>query len=198
MFQIAHGVTIPFPEKIKEEFQVFEKSILLNLSFEKLEALVVEFFEQLEEPLLFVLELPLTQQEEAGLRKDDTCPFHKKVCYLYEQSKEQVRVIMHRHGALLLNDGLSQFAIYSHVTKDGIYIQKYKVISIFSDMPEEYIELLKKYGLTQTDKLLTVWDTFSYETPGRAEKVELNGTDIFGVYDELEKAGMYVAKIVPD
>ena len=198
MFQTASGVVVPYPEKIREEFQLFEKSILINLSFEKLEALVNEFYGQLTEPLYFVLELPLTQQEEAKLRKDDTNPFHKKVCYLDGQSKEQVRAIMHKYGALLLNDGLSQFAIYSHVTKDGIYIEKYKVVSIFSNKPEEYIELLKKYGLTQTDKLFTVWDTFSHETPGIAERIELNGISIYEVYEELEKAGMYVAKIVPD
>lgn len=37
MFQTAPGVTIPFPEKIQEQFQVYEgQSIQANISFEKL------------------------------------------------------------------------------------------------------------------------------------------------------------------
>lgn len=31
MFQTASGVTIPFPEEMKEEFQVFEHCIRFNL-----------------------------------------------------------------------------------------------------------------------------------------------------------------------
>jgi len=197
MFQTASGVTIPFPEKIKEEFQVYENSILLNLSFEKLEALVNEFCGLLSEPLYFVLEIPLSQQEESELRKDDTHPFHKKVCFLGGQSKDQIKAILREYGALLLNDGMSQFAVYSHAARDGIYVQKYKVVSIYNDRPTGYIEFLKRYGLAQTDKLLTVWDTFSHETPGEARKVEIDGNSIFDVYAELIKAGMHVAKIVP-
>ncbi|MCL2857467.1 MAG: hypothetical protein FWE19_07115 [Oscillospiraceae bacterium] len=64
MFRIASGVTIPFPERIKEEFQVLEKSITLNLSFEKIQSFVNQFINQLLEPLFFVFELPLSEQEE--------------------------------------------------------------------------------------------------------------------------------------
>ena len=195
MFQTASGVTIPFPEKIREEFQVFDNSILLNMSFEKITSFVDEFINQLSEPLFFVLELPLSEQEEIELRKDDTYPFHKKICYLDEQSKLQIKEILSNYGELLLNDGISQFAIYSHSSRDGIYIQKYKIISIFSRTPENYIEILEKSSIHQTDNLLTVWDTFSHDAPGEARRVEVNGVDIFSLYDELVKLGMYVATI---
>lgn len=68
MFQTASGVTIPFPERIKEEFQVFEKSISFNLSFEKIKPLVDEFIDQLIEPLFFVLEIPLSLDKNYLLR----------------------------------------------------------------------------------------------------------------------------------
>jgi len=198
MFQTASGVSIPFPKKIQEQFEVFEKSLLFNLSFEKFKPLIAEFLEQLSEPLFFVLELPLSQDEEAELRKSNFDPFHKKVCYLDGQSKWQIKAILVAYGDLLLNDGMSQFAIASHETKDEIYIQKYKVTSIFSNHPERYVDFLKKYGLTQTEKLLTPWDTFSRETPGEVWKIEMNGMDGFDVYDALTKEGLYVAKIVED
>jgi len=198
MFQTASGVTIPFPEKIKEEFQVYERRILFNLSFEKMESLVEEFISHLSEPLFFVLEMPLSQQEESALRKDVFHPFHKKICYLDGQSKDQIKAIFYMYGDLLFNDGFARFAVYSHAAKDGIYIQKYKVISIYSDRPEKYLKFLKSYGLVQTDNLLTIWDTFSHEAPGEVQKIEINGMDIFNVYDAFVKMGMYVAKIVED
>ena len=198
MFQTASGVIIPFPERIKENFQVFENRILFNLSFEKLKSVIEDFLNKLSEPLFFVLEIPLSRQEESELRKDDTHPFHKKICYLDGQSKDQVRDIFNEYGTLLLNDGISQFAVYSHVAKDGIYIQKYKIATIYSSKPAEYIELLKSYGLVQTDNLITAWDTFSHEAPGRAQCIEIDGINIFDVYDNLVKKGMYIASIAED
>lgn len=198
MFQTASGVTVPFPTMIKEEFQVYESSILFNLSFEKLKSLIEEFINHLSEPLFFVLEIPLSQQEELELQKGDFHPLHKKICYLDGQSREQIKAIFHIYGDLLLNDGISQFAIYSQIARDGIYIQKYKVVSIYSDNPEKYFEFLASYRLARTNDLLTVWDTFSYESPGEVRKIEINGMDIFDVHDELVKIGLCVAEIVED
>ena len=97
-----------------------------------------------------------------------------------------------------MNDGSSQFAIYSHTTNDGVYVQKYKIASIYSRTPANYIEFLKRYGLTRTDNLLTVWDTFSQESPGETRRIEIGKIDIYNVCDELVKKGMYVAKVVED
>ncbi|MCL2562540.1 MAG: hypothetical protein FWE08_00675 [Oscillospiraceae bacterium] len=196
MFQTASGVYIPFPERIKEEFEVFENRILFNLSFEKMKPVMGAFLEQLTEPLFFVLELPLMQQEEEELRKSESDPFHKKVCYLDGQTKDQIKDILVKYGDLLLHDGMSQFALASHVTGDEIYIQKYKIITIYSKNPTAYITFLEKHGLVQTDNLLTVWNTFTRDTPGSTRRIELDGIDAFDVYDELVKLGMYDAKIV--
>jgi len=196
MFQTASGVMVPFPERIKEEFQIIDSSILFNISFEKLRSLIYKFVEQLSEPLFFVLEIPLSEKEESELRENTSCPFHKKVCYLDGQSKEQIMEIFALYGELLLNDGISQFAIYSHATKDGIYIQKYKIASIFSHEPTKYIELLESFNLAQTKNIVTVWDNFSSETPGQVQRIEIDGINIFDVYDELVKKGMYIAKVV--
>lgn len=196
MFETAAGVSIPFPEHIKEEYQIFKHSVRLNLSFEKIKPMLLEFVEQLEEPLFFVLQLPLTQQEEAELRKNGNDLLHQKVCYLDGQSKSQIMEIISNYGELLLNDGISQFAVASHATKDDFFIQKYKLIDIFSNPPSKYVELIKKYGVTETTNLLTVWDTFSHETPGEARRIEMDGKNISDVYDELVKLGLYDAKII--
>ena len=111
---------------------------------------------------------------------------------------EKIKAILDKYGELLLNDGGAQFAIASHSIKDEIYIQKYKIVSIFSETPEIYVEFLNRYGVTQTDNLITAWNTFTRETPGEVRRIEVNGMNFYDVYDELVKSGMYVAKIVED
>ena len=52
MFQTAPGVTIPFPEKIQEQFQVYEGQLIrANISFEKLRPILTEFYQSLPEPV---------------------------------------------------------------------------------------------------------------------------------------------------
>ena len=155
MFQTAPGVTIPFPEKIQEQFQVYEgQSIRANISFEKLKSLLTEFYQSLPEPLFFVLQLPLSIQEERQLGHDKI--LHQEVCYLDGQTRDQMDSILNTYGQILLEDGMSQFAIASHVNHEEIFIQKYKLTDLYSPSPRRFIPLLQRYGLTETDHLYTV------------------------------------------
>ena len=144
MFQTAPGVTIPFPEKIQEQFQVYEgQSIQADISFEKLK---------------FLLQLPLSIQEERQLGYDKI--LHQEVCYLDGQTRNQIDSILNSYGEILLEDGISQFAIASHVNHEEIFIQKYKLTDVYSLSPRHFIPPLHRYGSTETDHLFTVWDTF--------------------------------------
>lgn len=195
MFQTAPGVTIPFPDKIQEQFQVYEgKSIYANISFEKLKPILTEFYHNLPEPLFFVLQLPLSIHEERKLKDSNT--FHQEVCYLDGQTKSQIDDIIEKYGQILLEDGMSQFAVASHVNNEEIFIQKYKLTAFYSSSPRRFIPFLQRYGLTETDNLITVWNTFSQETPGECRRVSINGFDVYDVAEQLKKHGMYRAKII--
>ena len=196
MFKTAKGISIPFPEMMREEYQVHPFSVRLNLSFEKIESMLLDFIMELKEPLFLVLEMPLNLSEEEQLRKESTDPFHKKTCYLDGQSKQQIIDIIEQFGNILLNDGISAFAVASHAVKEELYIQKYKVIDIFCDPPRKYVPLLEKYNLTETSQLTTVWDTFSQDHPGESRCIKIDGKDIYDVYQSLVERGMYVAKPV--
>ena len=198
MFQTASGVTIPFPDKILEGYQVTDNGFLINLSFKKLRSFVDDFIDGLVEPLRFVLEIPLKKDEEDELRKSNTDPFHKKICSLDWQSKAQIVDLMNNYGELLLNDGMSNFAIYSREPNDGIFVQKYKIISIFSQNPAKFIDFLDKYDLCETERLVTVWETFTHETPGETRAVTIDGIGIYNLYDKLVKLGMYIVKVAED
>lgn len=195
MFQTAPGVTIPFPEKIQEQFQVYEgQSIQANISFEKLKFLLTEFYQSLPEPLFFVLQLPLSIQEERQLGYDKI--LHQEVCYLDGQTRNQIDSILNSYGEILLEDGISQFAIASHVNHEEIFIQKYKLTDLYSLSPRHFIPLLQRYGITETDYLFTVWDTFSQETPGECRRISMKGLDVYDIAERLKEQGMYRAKII--
>ncbi|MGI6162176.1 MAG: hypothetical protein ACOYJD_09130, partial [Christensenellales bacterium] len=146
LFKTAPGVTIPFPEKILETYEVFEgKGIRANVSYEKLADLVKDFYTLLPEPLFLVMHLPLTMHEESEMGIKGK--LHEKVLYLDGQTQDEINAIMDSYGSLLLGDGMSQFAIASHKNNDEIFIQEYKAVDIESKAPEKYIHLLTKYGL---------------------------------------------------
>ena len=195
MFQTASGVTIPSPEKIQEQFQAYEEQcVRANISFEKLNPMLTEFYHSLPEPLFFVLQLPLSIHEERKMGDSNT--FHQEVCYLDGQTKSQIDDIMEKYGQILLEDGMSQFAVASHVNNEEMFIQKYKLTAFYSSFPRRFIPFLKRYGLTETDNLITVWNTFSQETPGECRRVSINGFDVYDVAEQLKKQGMYRAKII--
>ena len=188
-------MTIPFPEKIQEQFQVYEgQSIQANISFEKLKFLLTEFYQSLPEPLFFVLQLPLSIQEERQLGYDKIS--HQEVCYLDGQTRNQIDSILNSYGEILLEDGISQFAIASHVNHEEIFIQKYKLTDLYSLSPRHFIPLLQRYGITETDHLFTVWDTFSQETPGECRRISMKGLDVYDIAERLKEQGMYRAKII--
>lgn len=198
MFHTAEGVKIPFPDAIKQEYQVHDEAILANISFENLKPLIEEFYKSIDEPMFLALHVPLSQDDEDKFRKDGYTEFHEEIFYLNGCTRAQIDSLFKTYGEILLNDGMSKFAIASHQTKDEIFIQKYKIVTIYGQNRLNFISLLEKYGLTKTDDLKTVWNTFSEQNPGECTRITKNGKDIFSIVDELKQYGLYSAKVVED
>ncbi len=198
MFNTAPGVEIPFPEKIEEGFKRYDYGFSCNISFEKLEPLFNEFCDKLEEPLHMALHVPLSSYEEAKLQnKENVEPVpHDKVMYLKGFSKDRLDLIMQAYGGILMRDGMSQLAVVSSVSKDEIFIRKYKIVAIRSKEPDKYIPLLNKYGIEEKESLITVWDTISPEHPGKRRRISVKGKDIYHVVRMLEKQGLSAGEII--
>ena len=178
MFQTAAGVTIPYPEKLSEQYVQDGNTITLNLSFEKLADFVHSFYAELDEPLFLAIH-PDAESDE--------------VWYLDGMTKKQLTMILDGYGELLYQDGLSAFAIGSLRTEEELFVQKYKVLSIYSETVQRFEKLLARYDVTRTTKLITAWDTFSEAHPGSAERLEIAGQTIPDMIKELQKIGMYKA-----
>ena len=143
MFQTAAGVTIPYPEKLSEQYVQDGNTITLNLSFEKLADFVHSFYAELDEPLFLAVH-PDAESDEVW-------------------------------------------------TEEELFVQKYKVLSIYSETVQRFEKLLTRYDVTRTTKLITAWDTFSEAHPGSAERLEIAGQTIPDMIKELQKIGMYKA-----
>ena len=138
MFQTAAGVTVPFPEKLSEQYELDGNTITANLSFEKLSDFVHSFYAELDEPLFLAIH-PDAESDE--------------VWYLDGMTKKQLTMILDGYGELLYQDGLSAFAIGSLTTEEELFVQKYKVLSIYSETAKRFVPLLKKYGMEPTGHL---------------------------------------------
>ena len=58
MFQTAAGVTVPYPEKLNEQYLRDGNTITANLSFEKLSDFIHAFYAELDEPLFLAVRHP--------------------------------------------------------------------------------------------------------------------------------------------
>ena len=100
-----------------------------------------------------------------------------EVWYLDGMTKKQLTMILDGYGELLCQDGLSAFAIGSLTTEEELFVQKYKVLSIYSETVERFEPLLRQFDVEKTPNLVTAWDTFSEAHPGSAERLEVARPD---------------------
>nr|WP_302665906.1 hypothetical protein [uncultured Agathobaculum sp.] len=176
MFQTAAGVTVPFPDKLREQYQLDGDTVICNLSFEKLSDFIHAFYASLTEPLFLAIH-PDAEQEE--------------VWYLDGTTKKQLTMILDGYGELLLQDGLSAFAIGSLATEEELFVQKYKVLSIYSPQISRIEKLLARFEVPRTDAIVTAWDTFSEAHPGEAQRLEIADMTVPDMIGDLKKIGMY-------
>ena len=180
MFQTAAGVTVPYPEKLSEQYLRDGNTITANLSFEKLS----DFIDNSERSISFLLGDGAGAVVSPDAEADE-------VWYLDGMTKKQLTMILDGYGELLCQDGLSAFAIGSLTTEEELFVQKYKVLSIYSETVERFEPLLRQFDVEKTPNLVTAWDTFSEAHPGSAERLEVAGQTVPDMIRELCKIGMY-------
>lgn len=197
VMEFAKGVKVPFPEKIEKGYVVEENCITANIDIEDMDAVVMDFVEVIDEPMYIGIHVPLDELEELELRKSEDDPFHEKVYYLDNCNREDMRLIIDTFMDILINDGLSKFVIASHTTGDEMFVQKYNVVSFFSDDTSKIEELLGKWGCEKKDELIIASDTFTQENPGCCFSYENeDGINIYDLIDALTQSGMYASEII--
>ena len=191
-FELIQGVSVTDLSGIVSAYCVGDGFIDAVLSAGLIRSALEELLRLLDEPHFFYLELPCSEQKEKELRRSKQDPGHVDVYYLDNCTREVSLAILDRYGELLINDGLVRFGFGSHKTNDEIDVLRYQQLVVYGG--EKYAAAFEKPGVPRTDKLKTMWDNFTPDTPGACSSVEIEGEKIYDLPELLSEAGMYYAE----
>lgn len=84
-----------------------------------------------DEKLFFILELPTPKTAEPKDENGNIDAFHKDIYYLDDCTSAMIRDVLDIVGKILLDDGISQFGVGSHITNDEMMICKYNIVNLY-------------------------------------------------------------------
>ena len=194
MLVLRAGCRVPFSEELFEEYMLMENQIIANISADKIRTVMEHFICIHEEPLFFILELPSKQYDEKEIRPGVVEKLHKDVYYIDGCTNEEALTILLRVGDLMINDGLCSFGFGCHESNDEIMFGKYNVTTIFSRNIGQYINFMADHEIAKSEQIVTAWDTFSQDHPGRSERIATDGKDVFSIPEMFADWGIYKAE----
>lgn len=195
MLNLVKGYKICTPEKLNEGYEITsEMAITANVNAEKILDVFQHFIVMHDEPLFFILELPVTSDRETPIAPGVVEELHKDVYYIDGCTREEALVLMNRYGELLINDGISKFGFGCHESQDEIMLDKYNVVTIYSQQLSEYDDFYEAHEIEKVENLITAWDTFTKDTPGQSERCDCNGKSVYDLPEELKEWGIYLAE----
>ena len=197
MLNLRKGFSVTFADKLIEGYKSDGKSITANVSAEKTLPLLEQFIKLHEdEKLFFVLELPTPETAEPKDENGNITAFHKDIYYLDDCTPAMIRDVLDIVGEILLDDGISQFGVGSHITNDEMMICKYNIVNLYSNDEQNglYDGFFENFGIEKTDSLVTSWDMISPETPGECTMCEKNGRTVYDIPSVFAELGMYMAE----
>lgn len=194
MLEMIRGCYVPEADKLKEEYKVDEFYITANVNASKIEEIFQHFIAMQNERMFFILELPTNEEEEKLLRKSNYDSMHKDIYYIDGLFNEQAIVLLMRYGELLINDGLCQFGFGVHDGSAEIMLNKYNIMTVWTNNMEKYSDFFDVHGIHITDNYISAWDTFSIENGGECRTVKINGVSVYDLTEKLKDWGIYFAE----
>lgn len=181
---LREGSQVPFPEQLQEGYRRSGNQIVANVSATQILPLLESFIAAHDEPLFFILELPVTEPEEAVLQAAaGKAALHKSIYYLDGCSQDEAKTILYDWGTVLCRDGLCAFGFGGHQSGDELTVGKYNVAEGFSRHGTKLEALFADQDIPETDGLLTAWNTFTTDAPGQSQRVDTDGRSVFDIPD---------------
>ncbi len=146
------------------------------------------------EPGFLVIETPTLEAAEKKLRKSDADPLHKDVHYMDGIDKQTLMEILKLYGDLLVNDGMINFGYGGRDGVDEVFVDRYKLLRIFTDRPSKYVSILEELGFPCVSELRTVQSNLSEEHPGYLSVLRDEELTIWEVLEILKGQGLYFAE----
>ena len=201
MLKMKRGCSVPFPEQLREAYQIQGNWILANVDVDKLGPLMQRFIVTHREPLFFILELPANLNDETERQPIEEKPnhwetesLHRDVYYMDGCTQEEALTVLSRCGELLYHDGSITFGFGGHESGDEILSEKYNIVRIFSQNIQSCQALLNEQSIPVTENLLTAWDTFTPEHPGICNRITVDGKTVYSIPEAFHSWGMYFAE----
>lgn len=195
MLNLVKGHQVSLVENLFESFtQLTEHHLMANVHAEKILEIFQHFIVIHDEPLFFILELPVSIDREKVIAKNIIKESHKDVYYIDGCSREECLALLIRYGDLLVNDGLSKFGFGGHKSHDEIMLDSYNVVTIYSKELSKFNDFFEPHNIQFVEELVTAWKTFSKTSPGISEIYESNGKTVYDLPTELAEWGIYLAE----
>ena len=195
MLNLVKGHQVSLVENLFESFtKLTEHHLTANVHAEKILEVFQHFIVIHDEPLFFILELPVSIDREKVIAKNIIKESHKDVYYIDGCSREECLALLIRYGDLLINDGLSKFGFGGHKSHDEIMLDSYNVVTIYSKELSKFNDFFEPYNIQFVEELVTAWKTFSKTSPGISEIYESNGKTVYDLPTELSEWGIYLAE----
>ena len=195
MLNLVKGHQVSLVENLFESFtKLTEHHLTANVHAEKILEVFQHFIVIHDEPLFFILELPVSIDREKVIAKNIIKESHKDVYYIDGCSREECLALLIRYGDLLVNDGLSKFGFGGHKSHDEIMLDSYNVVTIYSKELSKFNDFFEPHNIQFVEELVTAWKTFSKTSPGISEIYESNGKTVYDLPEELAEWGIYLAE----
>ena len=195
MLNLVKGHQVSLVENLFESFtKLTEHHLMANVHAEKILEIFQHFIVIHDEPLFFILELPVSIDREKVIAKNIIKESHKDVYYIDGCSREECLALLIRYDDLLVNDGLSKFGFGGHKSHDEIMLDSYNVVTIYSKELSKFNDFFEAHNIQFVEELVTAWKTFSKTSPGISEIYESNGKTVYDLPEELAEWGIYLAE----
>ena len=195
MLNLVKGHRVSLVENLFESFtKLTEHYLMANVHAEKILEIFQHFIVIHDEPLFFILELPVSIDREKVIAKNIIKESHKDVYYIDGCSREECLALLIRYGDLLVNDGLSKFGFGGHKSHDEIMLDSYNVVTIYSKELSKFNDFFEPHNIQFVEELVTAWKTFSKTSPGISEIYECNGKTVYDLPEELAEWRIYLAE----
>ena len=195
MLNLVKGHRVSLVENLFESFtKLTEHHLMANVHAEKILEIFQHFIVIHDEPLFFILELPVSIDREKVIAKNIIKESHKDVYYIDGCSREECLALLIRYGDLLVNDGLSKFGFGGHKSHDEIMLDSYNVVTIYSKELSKFNDFFEPHNIQFVEELVTAWKTFSKTSTGISELYQSNGKTVYDLLEELAEWGIYLAE----
>ena len=195
MFNFVKGCNIKNPAGITEGYKKYnDNSLAANVSAENIKDVFGHFIVMHEEPMFFILELPVESDKEKTVSPGVVEEFHKDVYYIDGCSAEECIYLLETYGELLINDGLCSFGFGCHNSGDEIMLGKYNLISIYSKNLADFEGFFEAHKIENNDVLVLAGSVISRDNPGTSETLTVDGLRIYDLPEILKDWNIYLAE----